>query len=157
MPEAMAEGLPVVASDVTGNRSIVVNERNGLLFPVNRVDALVAAAKHLVLDKRLRASLGESGSQVALRDYSAEREVDALEDALQKHLRRLRQTPRPFHRLKAGRLRQAFAFIGTILGPPLLAIPFGELHSVGRGILLDRTREDYCHRNLAPWHDSWRQ
>jgi hypothetical protein len=30
-----------------------------------------------VLDKRLRASLGESGRQVALRDYSAEHEVDA--------------------------------------------------------------------------------
>lgn len=75
--EAMAEGLPVVASDVTGNRAVVVHERNGLLFPIDHVDALVAAAKRLVLDKRLRASLGESGRQVALRDYSAEHEVDA--------------------------------------------------------------------------------
>jgi glycosyltransferase involved in cell wall biosynthesis len=78
--EAMAEGLPVVASDVTGNRAVVAHERNGLLFPVDRVDALVTALKRLVLDKRLRASLGESGRQVALRDYSAEHEADAHQD-----------------------------------------------------------------------------
>jgi glycosyltransferase involved in cell wall biosynthesis len=41
--EAMAEGVPVIASDIPGNRDIVKDQETGLLFPVGDTTALVAA------------------------------------------------------------------------------------------------------------------
>lgn len=38
--EAMACGVPIVASDVRGHNDIVVNRCSGMLFPLNDVDAL---------------------------------------------------------------------------------------------------------------------
>lgn len=74
--EAMAEGLPVLASDVTGNRTLVVHERNGLLFPVADVRALTDSALRLLRDETLRRRLGRAGSAIAASHYSVEREVE---------------------------------------------------------------------------------
>ena len=38
--EAMAWGVPVVASDIPGNRTIVTHEETGLLYPLNDTKAL---------------------------------------------------------------------------------------------------------------------
>lgn len=40
--EAMSEGLPVVATDVVGNRDVVGNGKNGLLFPLDEPETAVA-------------------------------------------------------------------------------------------------------------------
>lgn len=55
--EAMRAGVPVVASDVVGNRDVVLHTRTGLLFPAGDA-ALLAAAISLVLgDLEMRARL----------------------------------------------------------------------------------------------------
>jgi glycosyltransferase involved in cell wall biosynthesis len=74
--EAMAEGLPVIASDVTGNRALVVHEENGLLFPVGDTEALAQAALRLVNDEALRKRLGSAGAARVLSHYSVDREIN---------------------------------------------------------------------------------
>ena len=59
--EAMAAGVPVVATDVPGTRDVVRHEQNGLLVPPNSPAKLAAAMRRVVEDVRLRQSLIEGG------------------------------------------------------------------------------------------------
>ncbi|MGH9466416.1 MAG: glycosyltransferase family 4 protein [Terriglobales bacterium] len=59
--EAMASGLPVVASRLSGIPELVVHNRNGLLVPAGDAAALAAAIARLQ-DPDLRRRLGENGS-----------------------------------------------------------------------------------------------
>lgn len=59
--EAMAAGLPVVATRVGGNPEVVVDGETGLLVPPRDPDALAAAIRSLFDDSKLAARMGESG------------------------------------------------------------------------------------------------
>jgi glycosyltransferase involved in cell wall biosynthesis len=75
--EAMAAGLPVVASDVGGVRELVADGTTGLLVPAGDPDALAAALKRLLADPELRRRLGAAG-----RERAAERfDLGALRTA----------------------------------------------------------------------------
>ena len=67
--EAMAAGLPVVASDVGGIPEVVRHGETGLLVPPGDVDALTAALDRLVADPELRARLA-AGARACAADYS---------------------------------------------------------------------------------------
>jgi glycosyltransferase involved in cell wall biosynthesis len=77
--EALAAGLPLVATAVGGNREIVVEGANGLLVPPEDPVALAAALVRLLGDDRLRercargsvAKAGEYGWERALASYEA--------------------------------------------------------------------------------------
>jgi glycosyltransferase involved in cell wall biosynthesis len=56
--EAMSSGLPVVASDCVGNRSLVTDGVTGLLFDPYRPGALAAALERVLIDDALAAALG---------------------------------------------------------------------------------------------------
>jgi glycosyltransferase involved in cell wall biosynthesis len=56
--EAMAVGLPVIATDTGGYRDFVRHEENGLLVPPQNVSALASAITRLMTDAPLRAALG---------------------------------------------------------------------------------------------------
>ena len=56
--EAMAAGLPVIASDTGGYRDFIVSEQNGLLVPPKDVAALSVAIGRLAGDAALRSRLG---------------------------------------------------------------------------------------------------
>lgn len=58
--EAMAYALPVVASDVPGNRDLVTHERTGLLVESEDAGDLAQAMERLLTDERLRDSLGSA-------------------------------------------------------------------------------------------------
>lgn len=67
--EAMAQGIPVIASDIGGHRELIRNTENGLLFPAGDSDALASAVRRLMADEVLAERLVQAG-----RDYvSAER------------------------------------------------------------------------------------
>lgn len=51
--EAMAIGLPVVATSVGGNKEVVNHEKNGYLIPPKNVDAIVSSIKKISNDKEL--------------------------------------------------------------------------------------------------------
>jgi glycosyltransferase involved in cell wall biosynthesis len=59
--EALASGLPVVASAVDGNKELVKREKNGLLFPPGDVGALASCLEIMIdngsLSKKLREAV----------------------------------------------------------------------------------------------------
>jgi glycosyltransferase involved in cell wall biosynthesis len=59
--EAMAAGLPVVASAVGGVPEVVVEGETGFLVPPGDVDRLAAALGRLLADPSLRRRMGASG------------------------------------------------------------------------------------------------
>jgi glycosyltransferase involved in cell wall biosynthesis len=59
--EAMASGLPVVASKILANEELVVDGQTGLLFPSNDPGALRDAIARLAYDAQLRQSYGQAG------------------------------------------------------------------------------------------------
>jgi phosphatidylinositol alpha-mannosyltransferase len=63
--EAMAAGLPVVASDIPGYREVVRDEREGLLVPPGDAHALASALERVLSDRALAARLGEAGRRRA--------------------------------------------------------------------------------------------
>lgn len=68
--EAMAAGVPVMASDVGGNREIVEDGRSGLLFASEDEAGLSERLTSLVDDLSLRARLGRAGSDRVIREFS---------------------------------------------------------------------------------------
>jgi glycosyltransferase involved in cell wall biosynthesis len=70
--QAMAAGLPVVASDACGQRDIVVHADNGLLFPPGDSAALAERIAGCLQDERLRARLAAAARRsVAGRSWEA--------------------------------------------------------------------------------------
>ena len=71
--EAMAAGLPVVASDVGGLRELVCDAETGVLVPPGEPVALADALRPLLADRQLRRRLGSAGRAraKALFDLSA--------------------------------------------------------------------------------------
>jgi glycosyltransferase involved in cell wall biosynthesis len=59
--EAMAAGLPVVASDVGGLRELVRDAETGVLVPPSDATALASALRPLLADRQLRRRLGVAG------------------------------------------------------------------------------------------------
>jgi GalNAc-alpha-(1->4)-GalNAc-alpha-(1->3)-diNAcBac-PP-undecaprenol alpha-1,4-N-acetyl-D-galactosaminyltransferase len=58
--EAMAVGLPVIASDCSGNRDIIRDSFNGRLFPVGDVDVLTEIIRDLLNDGEKRQHLAKN-------------------------------------------------------------------------------------------------
>jgi glycosyltransferase involved in cell wall biosynthesis len=77
--EAMALGLPVVATDVVGSRDVVEHEVNGYLVPPESPAAVADALLALVNSDTRRAELGERGRRMAAERYTLESMTRRLE------------------------------------------------------------------------------
>ena len=71
--EAMAAGLPVVASAVGGLHEVVVDGETGFLVPPGRPEELAAALGRLIGDAELRRTLGDAGRRRAEERFSLPR------------------------------------------------------------------------------------
>ncbi len=71
--EAMAAGLPIVATDFGGVSEQVVDQFNGLLVPNRDPDAFGKAIEKLVSDASLRQRFGAASRQRAIELFSVER------------------------------------------------------------------------------------
>jgi glycosyltransferase involved in cell wall biosynthesis len=78
--EAMAAGLPVVATRVSGVDELVEHERTGLLVPPRRPDLLAAALETLLRDPSRGEELGREGRNRIVSEFSVERMVGAKQD-----------------------------------------------------------------------------
>jgi glycosyltransferase involved in cell wall biosynthesis len=77
--EAMAEGLPVLASDATGNRTLVRDGESGFLFPVDDGEALAERALRLCADPALGRRIGATGRRIIEKEHSLDAELDRYE------------------------------------------------------------------------------
>jgi glycosyltransferase involved in cell wall biosynthesis len=76
--EAMAAGLPVVATSVGGVPEIVRPGENGLLVPARNVDGLAEAISRMLADRGLRERLGRSGRDWAVARHSPQRHFESI-------------------------------------------------------------------------------
>ena len=67
--EAMAAGLPCVASNCPGNRALVEDGDTGLLFDPREPEALAACLDRVLGDPALAAALGRRARERAVREY----------------------------------------------------------------------------------------
>jgi glycosyltransferase involved in cell wall biosynthesis len=86
--EAMAAGLPVVATDVGGVGEAVEDEETGILVPAADSEALARALERLVVDAGLRRRLGVAGRARALRLFDVPRYRAAYLELYRRELRR---------------------------------------------------------------------
>ncbi len=61
LAEAMATGLPVISTDISGIPELIAHRGNGLLVPQRDVHALAKAMEELLTDVQLRQRLGQAG------------------------------------------------------------------------------------------------
>lgn len=72
--EAMAAGLPVIASDIPPNRELVVDGENGFLVKVGDRVAFQQFTDRLLADPHLARRLGDAGRERMRRDFN----IDAM-------------------------------------------------------------------------------
>jgi glycosyltransferase involved in cell wall biosynthesis len=77
--EAMACGLPVVATDVGGNVEIIKDGVNGLLVPPSKPRALASAITELLKDKEKIRKMGLEGRRIVEEDFSIEKNEKKIE------------------------------------------------------------------------------
>lgn len=79
LAEAMAAGLPIVASDIPGYRDVARHGKEALLFPPDDDAAMAMAIRRLLDDRALRESLARRGARRA-REFSWDHVATALEE-----------------------------------------------------------------------------
>ena len=79
--EAMAMGIPVIATAVGGTPEVIANGESGLLVPPRRPAAIAAAVRRLLDDPALVKRCRETARRVVVEEFTIERVV-ALTDAL---------------------------------------------------------------------------
>lgn len=79
--EAMALGLPVIASDIGGLAEMVLDRVTGRLVPPDDVEALGQAIHDLLHDPGLRKRMGAAGRVHVAREFSEDRMLDDYETA----------------------------------------------------------------------------
>ncbi|MGF1673952.1 MAG: glycosyltransferase family 4 protein [Rivularia sp. (in: cyanobacteria)] len=71
--EAMAAGLPVVATPVGGIPEVVIHQETGLLVPIEDVPALADAMLKLLQNPHVRNEMGNKGLEMVNKDFSVEK------------------------------------------------------------------------------------
>jgi glycosyltransferase involved in cell wall biosynthesis len=78
IPQAMASGLPVIATAIDGSAEIIKSEHNGLLVPPGKPDCIADAVMKVVNDSVLRVNLTNEALQT-VHEYSAQKMVECIE------------------------------------------------------------------------------
>ncbi|MCD4736187.1 MAG: glycosyltransferase [Bacteroidales bacterium] len=85
MIEAMACGLPIVASDAPGLRNYINHYRNGLLFPTEDHKALAERIQRLANDENLRIRLSHGARESFEREYDMRRNIKSLDTLFRRY------------------------------------------------------------------------
>ena len=98
--EAMAAGIPVVATKVGGNSEAVLDGETGFLVPAADSSALAKALQDLIHDITLAERMGKNGRRLVEKQFSVERMVNAWDQLYAELLDA--QEPTPGQRVKPG-------------------------------------------------------
>ena len=88
--EAMASGLPVIATHVGGNADLVNRDHTGLLVPANDAEAMAQALARLAAAPQAAAAMGQAGRAKAEARFSMQAMVAAYRALYDDHLARVR-------------------------------------------------------------------
>lgn len=86
--EAMAAGLPVVATDVGGNGELVIDGETGFLCPSNDAEALAERVASLIHNERERSRMGENGKKRIKNEFGIRKMIKKTESIYIKLLER---------------------------------------------------------------------
>ncbi len=76
--EAMASGLPVIATAVGGTSEVVIDYENGILVPSGDVSALADALIVLIDNPDLRTRMGEAAHQRISQEFTVDQSVNKI-------------------------------------------------------------------------------
>ena len=77
--EYMAAGIPVIATDVGGNRELIENEYTGVLVPQGDYKAIARGICKLLSDKSRRGRMGQEARRVVRENYSWGTKIGEIE------------------------------------------------------------------------------
>jgi glycosyltransferase involved in cell wall biosynthesis len=80
--EAAAVGVPILATDVPGNREVLRNEVDALLVPPKAPEALREALERLYRDGKLRGRLADNAKNFS-RKFTSQRTVSETKKVLE--------------------------------------------------------------------------
>lgn len=84
--EAMASGLPVIATRIAGIPELVEEGRSGLLVPPGDAEALAEAIRRVLSDADLRDRMGAAGRERVLADFTSGTEAARLSQLLSTYM-----------------------------------------------------------------------
>ena len=93
--EAMASGLPVVATDVGGNADLVVQQQTGTIVPPANADAMARGLLDMAMRPSQAQAMGEAGRQRVLADFSLQAMVSTYQSVYDHQLRIQGFSPNP--------------------------------------------------------------
>jgi len=94
--EAMACGLPVIATAIAGNEELVVDGETGRLVPAENVDALRESLRPLLLDAGLRERMGSAARRRVESSFGLTSVAQQYEDILRRSIGGLKGWNEPF-------------------------------------------------------------
>jgi glycosyltransferase involved in cell wall biosynthesis len=77
--EAMAMGVPVIASDTGGTRELIIDGRTGFLVPPGNAQALAEATIRLLGEARTADEMGLAGRQRVEKMFTLDRQIQAVQ------------------------------------------------------------------------------
>jgi glycosyltransferase involved in cell wall biosynthesis len=83
--EAMATGLPIIATEVSGTAQVMIPDQTGLLVPPGDSSQLVQAIEQLITDPARATAMGAAAKQRVAETFSARKQAE-LHLALYRHL-----------------------------------------------------------------------
>ena len=74
----MASGVPVIASELSGVKTVFENNKQGFLVKPKSVNDLFKKINILINDKKLRLKMGEAGKKLVQEKYIKEKVLKKL-------------------------------------------------------------------------------
>lgn len=90
--EAMACGLPVIATQVSGTKDVMIHNQTGLMVPPGEVEALKDAMLQFLANQELAQKMGEVARKRVTESFSAEQQANAYLSIYQKEWKAFQST-----------------------------------------------------------------
>jgi colanic acid/amylovoran biosynthesis glycosyltransferase len=84
--EAMAVGIPCVATRITGIPELIEDGVSGILVPPADAGSLAAALERLIVDPSFRDSLGRNAHQKIMREYNFIHNLERVKELFELHI-----------------------------------------------------------------------